>query len=77
MYGKGISYEGDVLDLATTLDIVTKSGSWYSYGDERIGQGRENAKAYLTEHPDILKTIADEVKSALGITPPPPPEKES
>jgi len=67
MYGKGISYEGDVLDLAVTLDIVAKSGSWYSFNDERIGQGRENAKTYLTEHPDVLKAVADEVKSALGM----------
>ncbi len=67
MYGKGISYEGDVLDLAVTLDIVGKSGSWYSFNDERIGQGRENAKTYLAEHPEILKSVADEVKTALGM----------
>ena len=76
MYGKGISYEGDVLDLAVTLDIVSKSGSWYSFNDERIGQGRENAKTYLTEHPDVLKTVSDEVKAALGMVEhKPAPEK--
>lgn len=67
MYGKGISYTGDVLDLAVTLDIVDKSGSWYSYGKERIGQGRENTKTFLDENKDILNEIANEVQSALGL----------
>jgi recombination protein RecA len=67
MYGKGISYIGDVLDLAVAYNIVEKSGSWYSYSKEKIGQGRENAKLFLEEHNDVLKTIADEVKDALGI----------
>ena len=67
MYGKGISYIGDVLDLAVEYNIVDKSGSWYSYNKEKIGQGRENAKVFLEEHEDVLKIIADEVKDALGI----------
>lgn len=67
MYGKGISYTGDVLDLAVTLDIVDKSGSWYSYEKERIGQGRENTKTFLDENKDILNEIANEVQSALGL----------
>jgi len=57
MFGKGISVEGDVLDLAADLDIVKKSGAWYSYGDLRVGQGRENAKEYLKENPEICKEI--------------------
>ncbi|MBN2781501.1 MAG: recombinase RecA [Candidatus Marinimicrobia bacterium] len=67
MYGKGISYIGDVLDLAATYNIVEKSGSWYSYNKEKIGQGRENSKAFLEEHKDVLEAIAQEVKDALGI----------
>jgi len=69
MYGQGISFVGDVLDLATNLDIVAKSGSWFSYGDTRIGQGRENAKAFLTENADMLAEIVKEVKAGLGIQP--------
>ena len=55
MFGKGISREGDVLDLAAGLDIVNKSGAWYAYENNKIGQGRENAKSYLKEHPDELE----------------------
>ena len=57
MFGKGISREGDVLDLAVKYDIVLKSGAWYSYKGDRIGQGRENAKKYLAEHTDVLSLI--------------------
>lgn len=67
MYGKGISYTGDVLDLAVVYNIVEKSGSWYSYNKEKIGQGRENAKIFLDEHRDVLDKIAEEVKGALGL----------
>ncbi len=67
MYGQGISYTGDVLDLAVKLDIINKSGSWYSYGKERIGQGRENAKTFLDDNKDILNEVANEVKTALGL----------
>lgn len=65
MYGKGISREGSILDVATTLGIVSKSGSWYSYGDERIGQGRENSKIFLMQNEDIQKKIEDEIKAML------------
>ena len=55
MFGKGISREGDILDLAVNLGLVSKSGSWFAYNGDKIGQGRENAKHYLTEHPDIME----------------------
>jgi recombination protein RecA len=67
MFGKGISYIGDVLDLAVVYNIIEKSGSWYSYNKEKIGQGRENSKAFLEEHKDMLEIISNEVKDALGI----------
>ena len=54
MFGKGISKEGDVLDLAVNLNIIVKAGAWFSYNDAKIGQGRENAKIYLSQHPDIM-----------------------
>ena len=61
MFGKGISKEGDILDLAAEMDIVNKSGAWYSYNGEKIGQGRENAKAYLEQNP----SVADEISSLI------------
>ena len=61
VYGHGISREGDVLDLAADTGIVEKTGTWYSYKDQRIGQGRENAKMFLKENPDVLKTMEDDV----------------
>lgn len=63
MYGEGISKEGDVLDLAADIDIVNKSGAWYSYGETRIGQGRENAKIYLKEHPEMCFEIENAVRA--------------
>ena len=66
MYGKGISKEGDILDLATDLGIVKKSGSWFSYGETRIGQGRENAKQFIIENPDIAKEIDAKVRAYYG-----------
>ncbi len=62
MYGKGISKEGNIVDLAVNLDIIDKSGSWFSYNDARIGQGRENVKKYLMENPDILKEIEEKIR---------------
>ncbi|MEH7146353.1 recombinase RecA [Priestia megaterium] len=62
MYGEGISKEGEILDIASELDIVQKSGSWYSYNDERLGQGRENAKQFLKENTDIRQEIAGQVR---------------
>ncbi len=67
MYGQGISQSGELIDMAVEKDIVDKAGSWYSYGDDRIGQGRENAKQYLTEHPDIFSEIMTKVRHAYGI----------
>ena len=66
IYGSGISKEGDILDLGVELDIVEKSGSWFSFNEERIGQGRENVRRFLTEHPDVMKNISDRVKEKLG-----------
>ncbi|MCR5690810.1 MAG: DNA recombination/repair protein RecA, partial [Eubacterium sp.] len=63
MFGKGISREGDVLDLAAKCDIVQKSGAWYSYKGERIGQGRENAKNYLAERPEVFAEIDQAVRA--------------
>lgn len=67
MYGKGISYIGDILDLAVKGDIIQKTGSWFSYGDIRIGQGRENAKSYLEENPKELEKVLKEVKAFMGV----------
>jgi recombination protein RecA len=61
LYGEGISREGELIDLATTGEIVEKSGAWLSYGGERIGQGRENAKTFLREHPDVYGSIETKV----------------
>ena len=62
VYGQGISKEGDILDLASEVDIVNKSGAWYAYGETRIGQGRENAKTFLKEHPDMCREIENKVR---------------
>jgi len=72
LYGEGISREGDLLDLATNQNIVEKSGSWYSYKGERIGQGRENARTFLKENKNSLAKIEAEVRKAMGLTPPAP-----
>lgn len=69
MFGKGISREGDILDLAANIDIVNKSGAWYAYGGSKIGQGRENAKTYLAEHPDIMDEIEAKVRAHYGLIP--------
>ena len=63
MFGKGISREGDVLDLAAGLDIVNKSGAWYAYENNKIGQGRENAKSYLKEHPEVMDELEAKVRA--------------
>jgi recombination protein RecA len=68
MYGQGISYIGDVLDLSVTGDIVQKMGAWYSYKDEKIGQGRENTKSFLEENHDLLSDIVKQVKGFMGIS---------
>lgn len=69
IYGEGISKVGDMLDLAVELEIVEKSGSWYSYMEERIGQGRENAKRFLTDQPEMCIDIENKVRMAYGMTP--------
>src|SRR5919206_336707 len=66
-FGKGISSSGCILDLGLEHSIISKSGSFFSYGDERLGQGRNNAKAYLDEHPEIAKEIEAQVYEALGV----------
>ncbi|WP_457572766.1 recombinase RecA [Desulfolithobacter sp.] len=67
VYGEGISRMGDLLDLGVELNIIDKSGAWYSYQDERIGQGRENAKAFLKEHPDMAAEIENKVRLGYGL----------
>jgi len=67
MYGEGISKEGDLLDLAVNHNVVEKSGAWFSYGGERLGQGRENVKNMLKENPDLTDRIEHDVKTALGL----------
>ena len=69
IFGEGISREGDVLDLAAENGIVEKSGAWYSYKSDRLGQGRDNSRIFLKENPDILQAIEGEVRAKLGITP--------
>ncbi len=70
VYGEGISKVGDLLDLAVGQDIVEKSGAWYSYGGERIGQGRENAKAFLKERPELVAEIDQKVRLGFGLVVP-------
>ena len=67
MFGKGISRAGDILDLATNIDLVKKSGAWYAYEGEKIGQGRENAKTFLREHPEIMAEVEVQVREYYGL----------
>ena len=67
MYGAGFSFEGDVLDLALKANLVQKSGSWFSYGDDRLGQGKENVKNFFKENPDLLQKLVGEVRQFLGM----------
>ncbi|WP_445487528.1 recombinase RecA [Niallia sp. 03133] len=67
MYGEGISKEGETIDLGSELDIVQKSGSWYSYNDERLGQGRENAKQFLKENPEVRNEISRKIRDHYGL----------
>ncbi|MDF9841308.1 MULTISPECIES: recombinase RecA [unclassified Paenibacillus] len=68
MYGEGISREGSLVDIGTEMDIVNKSGAWYSYEGERLGQGRENAKQFLKEHPEIALLIENKIREASNLT---------
>ena len=67
MYGEGISRMGDLIDLAAEKEIIQKSGAWFSFDDERIGQGRENAKVFLKEHPEVAQAIEEKLKDHLGL----------
>ncbi|MBQ8085057.1 MAG: recombinase RecA [Lachnospiraceae bacterium] len=69
MFGKGISKEGDILDLAVKENIINKAGAWFSYNGEKIGQGRENTKVYLMENPDICNEVENKVRAAAGLIP--------
>ena len=77
MYGKGISREGSLLDMAVDLGIVTKSGAWFTYEGEQLGQGRENAKTFLTENLEVMMEISDKVMIAAGLLPDPNAPVES
>lgn len=68
MYGEGISQEGEIVDIGSEYDIIQKSGSWYAYNEERIGQGRENAKQFLKENPAIKEEVAQKIRQSLGMT---------
>ena len=72
LYGQGISREGDLLDLAATHEVVEKSGSWFSYAGERLGQGRDNARLFLKEHTEIRDKLDTAVRQKLGLTETPP-----
>ncbi len=67
MYGKGISSEGEILDVGSDIDIVEKSGAWYSYNGEKIGQGKENAKKYLLDNPDVKEEIENKIREHYGL----------
>ena len=67
MYGEGISREGSILDMAADINVVNKSGAWYSYGEMRLGQGRENAKEFLKQNPELTDEIERKVKEHYGL----------
>ncbi len=77
MFGKGISREGDILDLAANVEIVKKSGAWYAYNGDKIGQGRENAKLYLAGHPDVMSEIEEKVRQHYQVSGVPKEESKS
>ncbi|MNI92950.1 recombinase A [compost metagenome] len=68
MYGEGISKEGSIIDIGVELDIVDKSGAWYSYAGDRLGQGRENAKQFLKEHAEVSNVIEQKIREASNLT---------
>jgi recombination protein RecA len=77
IYGEGVSKEGDLIDLGVAQNLVEKSGSWYSYKGERIGQGRENARQFLKDNPDIRQSVDTELRKALGLIKPEPATAEA
>jgi recombination protein RecA len=77
LYNQGISYEGDLIDLAVDRKLVEKSGSWFSYKGERLGQGRENAKQFIKEHAEVARELDVKVREILGLVKPAQPAQES
>jgi recombination protein RecA len=79
MYGKGISSEGNLLDLAVENGLIKKSGAWYTHGEDQLGQGRENAKQYLIDNPELKASLDKDLRAILNLpqSPPVPPEEES
>jgi recombination protein RecA len=67
LFGEGISFEGDLIELGVSSNIVTKTGSWYSFGEERIGQGKDNARMFLKENKDVRKKIEESVRAHYGL----------
>ena len=76
MYGRGISREGSILDVGVEMGVIEKSGSWYSYKDERIGQGRENAKMFLMQDEKVMEEVEEKVKKMLDLDTPEKDKKE-
>ncbi|MCI9626478.1 MAG: recombinase RecA [Clostridia bacterium] len=74
MYGEGISHVGEILDMAVERNLIQKSGSWFAYNDEKIGQGRDNTKKFLQEHPEIVETLETKIRQDLGMIPADEPE---
>jgi len=77
LYGEGISKEGDLIDLAVGLNLVEKSGAWFSFGGERIGQGRENARLFIRDHADVRRKLDADVRKAMNLPLPPEPQAEA
>ncbi|HIJ69303.1 MAG TPA: DNA recombination/repair protein RecA, partial [Deltaproteobacteria bacterium] len=69
IYGRGISKEGEILDLGVESNLIEKSGTWYSYNGERLGQGRENAKSFLRDHPELISDIDTKIRQACNLKP--------
>jgi recombination protein RecA len=76
-YDEGISRTGEILDMAVERNLVQKSGTWFSYGDERLGQGRENARGFLKEHPELLDQLDTKLRVELGLAGAVPPGEEA
>jgi recombination protein RecA len=72
LYGEGISYEGDILDIGAAVDVLKKSGTWYAFEEERLGQGKEAARVFLKQHPDLTERIAQKIKAHYGLVSAPP-----
>jgi recombination protein RecA len=72
LYGEGISREGEIIELGVANKIVEKSGAWYAYGGDRIGQGKDNAREFLREHPEMARDIENKVRAAVGVAEAPP-----